>query len=148
MQTGSVEFALPWGGDFSLTSTGDIALVQDVPGSPTATVQRVTRALLSCPVLKDASGTIICRPDDLFHSSFGAGLRARIGDGITPNSIAQIQSAIEAQLSQDPYIATLPKPVVTVQQVDYQTIGVNVSFYSILGQQVTLPTINLTVDGA
>ncbi len=67
-QYGSTEWSISqggFGGDLELDPvTGDLLLVQDTPGNPAATTQRITRLLLTNPRPLDVDGNPIGFPDD------------------------------------------------------------------------------------
>jgi hypothetical protein len=78
-----------WGGDLSLTPSGDI---QTVDGSAMG-VQRVIRRLFTNPLSL------------IFHPEYGAGLLAKIGRPIaarTIQALCRVQMFQEAAVSQDP----------------------------------------------
>lgn len=146
---GSTEASLPWGGDFSLTSTGDLMLVSDSPSSATATMQRLIRLINTCPVVRDANGYPIMPPDDIFHPDFGAGLPARVGDTVNNSFLPHLQSTIIGQLLNDPTVAPAPSPQVTATlQPDFKTVIVDVTVWLRNGQVLALPSIPMTADGA
>lgn len=145
--TGSVEFSLPWNGDFTLTDTGDIQLSADNSTAPNATIERITRLLLTSPTLFDQNNAPIAQPDDLFHPTWGAGLRAYVGTNFTAALLQQIQAATLQQLRQDPGVAFQPTPIVTVTSPSLNTVTMTVQFWSPQGQPLALPTITISPNG-
>ncbi len=85
-----------WGGDLSIGSTGDFALVSGT----TFGQQRVLRRLMTNP------GDYIWQPD------YGAGLAQFIGQ---PGNAAQIQAVIRSQIFKETAVARTPEPEINVQ---------------------------------
>ncbi len=138
-----------YGGGLQLQPNGDLLKVIDTPGNPAATQQRLARIILTNPLIKDAYGRPISRPDDLFNPTFGSGVRALVGEPVTPALTTQIQNQILMAIAQDPGIATNPAPVVTVL-TDGNNDGyvlVSVTCYTVTGQIVTTPSLSLQVNG-
>ena len=67
-----------YGGDLSLSATGDILKVD---GS-TQGQQRVLRRLLTNPALMDSSGKVTVVGDYIWHPTYGAGLPRMVGDTV------------------------------------------------------------------
>jgi hypothetical protein len=84
-----------WGNDISLSSTGDLLLVQ---GSEKGR-QRIIRRLCSNPATEEAHGDLI------FDGDYGAGLPRRVGSTNSPmtiGTVARHQLHSEAAVSQEP----------------------------------------------
>lgn len=79
------------GGDL-LTAVGD-----------NETQQRILRRLLT------PNGSYI------WHTGFGAGLPARVGDALSTKEVGQVQALIQGQLLLEPDVARNPPPQITVQ---------------------------------
>jgi hypothetical protein len=129
-----------WGADFSITSTGDLALLQDSPASPAATQQRVIRLIQYVPLILDDAGNPITEPDDIFNTSYGSGARTLIGQNPVNDIISGMKNRILSGLALDPYITTFPTPVISI--VAGPTNGivtVSVSCMTTTGQPVTIP---------
>lgn len=141
----SVDILCPLNGDYTLTATGDLALVQDAFRSPAATQQRIVRILMTSPILFDDGRNPIGRPDDLCNPTFGAGLPAIIGKGEDAALEAAISSRISAALALDPDIATSPPPTVSVSDdgTGDGALYVSVTCYTVAGQKVTTPSVAL-----
>jgi hypothetical protein len=101
--------ALLWGGDLSLTLTGDIALA----GGTTLGQQRVLRRLLTNP------------GDYLWHLTYGAGLAQFVG---TPCDVAGINATIRSQIFMESSVARLPEPVIDVQNVQDGSVYVYIRY--------------------
>lgn len=142
------EFDLPWSGDFSLTPTGDILLAQDTDAAATATMQRLTRLVLTSPAATDGFGNAVSVADDMFHPNWGAGTRAAVGANFNAQNIQAIRTIVLNELAQDPGVALSPSPVVDVQLIDYKTAYLSVTIWTTSGQQVALPALPLTPSGA
>jgi len=94
--------ALVFNSDFSLSATGDLAMVDGAPLGQ----QRVLRRLLTNP------------GDYLWHLQYGAGLGAMVGTPTDPNHISAI---IRGQIMQESAVASTPAPVILV---DAQATGI------------------------
>jgi hypothetical protein len=136
-----------WGGDFSVDATGDLVLATDILNAPTATQQRIYRLLMTNPRFFDANNNPISFPGDLFASTYGSGIRALVGQMITPQLTALIQTQIVNALMSDPTIARSPAPVVTVTNVGSNTIQVSLTCTAVTGEVVTIPSFNLSTLG-
>lgn len=148
MPVGSVEIALSnsgWNGDFLLTPTGDLQLVTDQPSAPNATMQRLIRLILTNPRLLDPSGNPIAIPNDRFNPTYGAGVRALVGQAITSAMVSGIQSRIIAALLADPDVATNPPPNVSVTQSSLYAVSVSVICYAVSGEIITIPSLQLPI---
>lgn len=145
-RTGSVDFACPWGGDFSLTDSGDFAMVVDTPDRPDATIQRITRLILTNPSITGTNGQPT-PPGDMFNPQWGAGVRVRVGSNITPDLIDDITRRIRSGLASDPAVMMNPPPVITITQLSSTALAIDVQFYVATGQLVVVPTIPLDLGG-
>lgn len=150
MATGSVEIGLGpngYGGDFALLANGDLALVQDAPGSPAATIQRLVRLILTNPRLQDRVGNQTGDPDDRSNPDYGSGMAVlAVGSNfpLAPAREATLRARIIKALLSDPHIASIPAPTVkvTAGTTPGQAI-VNVSCTAITGQSIVLPSLPL-----
>jgi hypothetical protein len=141
---GAVEILLPYGGGFSVDSRGDLVLVQDMPGNPAATIQRLVQLIQTSPRLRDpGSGNFIGRADDLFNPDYGAGAAQDVGQLGTQGVLADLVSRIQAGIAIDPFIAAYPAPVVTAVNSTPGTILVTVSCTAVTGEPVAIPTQTL-----
>lgn len=87
-----------FGSDLQVSPTGDLSLAS---GSQ-AGQQRVLRRLLTNAT------------DYIFHTDYGAGLPAQVGQ---PLDMAGIKAAISGQMLLEPSVAQKPPPVVTVTPI-------------------------------
>lgn len=136
-----------YGGDLALTPTGDLLKVVDTPGNPAATIQVLTRIILTNPMLTNSAGQNVARPDDLFNPWFGSGVRALVGEPVTPNLVGSIQARILKAISSYPGIRSNPSPVVNVF-TDGQNDGqvyVSVQCTTVTGEIVTIPSLALQI---
>jgi len=130
-----------WGADISIGPTGDFVVIQDTPGNPAASLQRLTRIILTNPIGFDAYGNGISRPDDIFNPWLGSGARAAIGQPLTPALAAWLQNNILAAIAADSNFATSPAPVVTpyTDGTGSGQILLYVQAYTIQGEVAVLP---------
>jgi phage baseplate assembly protein W len=133
-----------WGGDFALDSTGDLILSQDTSQVPQATIERLTRLVLTCANLTDQYGNVIGWADDIHHPNWGAGIRAYVNATFNQTTFQNITNAIQAQLAVDPAVAIQPQPQVSLTQQGTYGASLQIQFKTQQGQLVVLPTINLT----
>lgn len=96
--TDLTELAHSWGGDLSLSGTGDLAATSLVEKSK----QRVLRRLLTAP------GEYLAHPD------YGAGLPSYIG---TLVDVAKIKALIRGQMRLEASVAHTPEPDVEVSAI-------------------------------
>jgi hypothetical protein len=137
---GYVDAQRPFGSDYVQTATGDLALLQDSPNNPVATIQRIQRMIQSIPILRDAAGNAISVPTDRFNVKYGSGAPALVGQNPTPSLESQFRSRILAGLALDPYILPSPPPVVVVSSSPGSGFVVDrVTCTTITGQVVTTP---------
>jgi hypothetical protein len=134
-----------YGGDFLLDDTGDLVLSIDTPSDPQATIDRLTRLILTNANVTDGNGNVIGYADDIFHPTWGASVRAYIGENFTDAIAQTITTKIRAQLAEDPMVAD-SAPVLT--QTAPNTVAIVVTFSTTDGQTAVLPTIALTPNGA
>lgn len=139
-----LEVDLPWNGDFTFDDTGDLVLAADTPTSPDATTQRLVRLLFTSPLLKDRYGNPIAWPDDLFHPTWGAGLRAWVDSPFDDISLETIRSDTMAALLKDPGVSPSPAPQVTFQRTALYEQTMTVAYQPTTGSWAVLPTLNLT----
>ena len=99
-----------FGGDLSLSATGDIAKVD---GSNQG-MQRVLRRLLTNPAALDSSGNVTVAGDYIFHPNYGAGLPRMVGDTV---NIAKIKGVIRGQILLEACVARNPAPIITVTEI-------------------------------
>lgn len=146
VQQGAVEVYLEYGGDFQLTSTGDLRLAIDGRDNGLATKQWLERLILTSPVLLDANGKPVARADDIVHPTWGGGLRQAVGQNITNALLSGIQSRIAKAIAANTRIATTPAPVITVTDLGNAFIEVYVSCTTTAGQPLVI-TQQLNVFG-
>lgn len=147
MPVGSVEIALPAGGDFSQTPNGDLALVQDTATGTAATTQRIIRMILSNARVLLASGQY-SMPDDKVNSTFGSNARASVGQPLTSSLRGQLQAQIFDGLASMAEVASVPAPSVNVTaapQFGLYAVLVNVQCQTVTGEIVTIPSLSLTL---
>jgi hypothetical protein len=112
-----------WGGDITLSETGDLA---------TATAEdrsqlRVLRRLLTNP------------GDYLGHPSYGAGLSRLIG---SINDPGKVKALIRGQMRREPSVAKHPEPIVQVQS-SLSALDVSINYTVMPGR--TPVTLSFTV---
>jgi hypothetical protein len=140
----AVEVKLTYGGDFELTPTGDLMIIQDTPYYPAATIQRVSFLILTNPAIPNINGVGTSAPDDIFHPDYGSGARAFVGRPSALANIDALQRNILQGLADDPFISQSPAPsVIFTQGSDPSQILVTVSFTTVSGQSVTIPDLQL-----
>lgn len=93
--TDLTEPAHSWGGDITVSGTGDVAVVSLVERSK----QRVLRRLLTAP------GEYLSHPD------YGAGLPGYVGQLAEP---AKVKALVRGQMRLEATVAASPEPEVTV----------------------------------
>jgi hypothetical protein len=140
----AVEVQLSYGGDFTLTPTGDLAIVQDTPYIPAATIQRVLFLIQTNPAIPYTNSQGTSAPDDIFNPTYGSGARLYVGRPTSQANIDAIQRNILNGLASDPFILQIPPPSVLID-VDNPsgTTMVTVNFKTITGQNVTIPDVQL-----
>lgn len=144
----AVEALLPYGGDYSITPTGDLAVIQDQPNNPQATIQRVIFLVMTNPAIPNILGTQTSMPDDPFNPQYGSGARAYVGRTNTVATIDAVKRNIQNALAGDPFISQNPKPVVNLSPgPDPSTILCQISFTTVTGQNATVPDLILTPFG-
>lgn len=94
-----IDICAMWAGDFSVGSTGDLALAS----GPDATNQRVCRRLLTNP------------GDYIWQLDYGGGLAGFVGQPAGP---ADIESVVRTQLALETAVAASPAPQITTSVVD------------------------------
>lgn len=144
--TGNVEIDLGLGyaADFSIDATGDLVLAQDAATSSNATTQRITRLILTTPMLTDQSGNAIGYADDIFHPNWGAGLRAYVDGAFNATTLQSIAASVQQQLAADPAVSNTPTPIVNLSLQSTYAALLQVTFWTTNGQKQVLPTITLT----
>ena len=101
--------ALLWGGDLSVTLTGDVALA----GNIALGQQRVLRRLLTNP------------GDYIWHLQYGAGLAQFVG---RPCDVAAITATIRSQIFMESSVARLPEPVIDVRNEQNGSVYVYIRY--------------------
>ena len=104
-----MDLTLLWGGDLTVSPTGDLAL-SDVPD---VTQQRVLRRLLT------NAG------DYIWQIPYGAGLAQFVGQ---PVGGLQVAAVIRSQIFQEAAIAPIPEPTVTVLPGPAATLAVSLVY--------------------
>ena len=143
----AIDLAHIWGNDLTIAPNGDIALSIDVPGTPQATFERVMRAILTNALVLDDQGNPIVPPDYIFHTGFGAGARAAIGEAFTPTLQKSVNARILNALNADPYIQPNSISISWQQGPIIGEYLLTVSCNSILGQPFVVP-VPLTFAGS
>lgn len=139
-----------WAGDFELDETGDLVISTDTPTVPQATIERVARMIMTTPNITDANGNAVGFADDIFHTTFGAGMRAYVDGNFNQQTFNALIAAIKDQLADpDMGIAQNPAPTVTITQISSSSANLNVAFYdAVYGAYAVLPTLPLTALGS
>lgn len=88
-----------WGRDIDFSASGDDLLADGA----LELEQRILRGLLSNP------------GDDQFDLTYGAGLGQYVGQALTPEKYAAIQSSIMSVLMAEPDVMKIPLPNITYQ---------------------------------
>lgn len=99
-----------FGGDLSLSATGDLAKVD---GSNQG-MQRVLRRLLTNPAAIDSNGNVMVAGDYIFHPTYGAGLPRMVGDTV---DVANIRGLVRGQILLESCVSRNPEPIVTVTEI-------------------------------
>lgn len=138
-----------WNGDFQTDSTGDLVLVSDQPNAPVATQERVYRLLMtSARDTDEETGSPSSVPDDLFAPDWGASLRRRTGEMITPQLLGNIESDIESGLQLDETIDQTTQPTVILTTPGNNTVQIALSCNAITGDVITIPSFTLPLSGS
>ncbi len=110
---------LDWGGDFALSPTGGLALVDGTK----LTQQRIIRRLLTI------LGAYI------WHPTYGASVPIRIGDNLDEQLI---RSVITSQIMLESSVAPYPVPQITLRPI-YDGVSVTIVYADAQsGEQLTL----------
>jgi phage baseplate assembly protein W len=115
------DVALTFGGDLSLSPTGDIALSDGT----ILTQQRVLRRLLT-----NQGGYI-------WQLGYGAGLAQFVGQPAAP---AAIQAIVRGQILKEAAVAKNPAPVVTAVGADDGTVTLTITYTDAYTQQTSILT--------
>ena len=115
---------MTWSGDFGVTATGDLAIVD----GPALGTERVLRRLMTNP------------GDYIWNPRYGAGLAQYIGQPINP---AGIQALILAQMQLEAAVAASPEPVIAVQSDAAGRLFVQIRYADATTAQTAALTINL-----
>lgn len=135
---GVVEVWLDAGGDFILDATGDLLLADNSdPNNPVATTQRIQRMLSTVSRQLDVDGTPQTTPGDIFNPDYGVGEPALVDGNIDDNYVARLTALIEQGLANDPTIAPIPPPTVSVTYTS-NSLTVLIECTDITGQTVTV----------
>ena len=149
MANDPAEIFLEYGADFIIDDTGDLQLAVDSLNTFDATIQRLTRLLLTSPVIYDNANKPLTPPDDIFHPEYGAGLRAAVDSGYTKQNLTALKASILSQLAEDPAVANTPQPQVAMTLMsDNQTVLLNITFTTVQGQTLSLPTLYVSPQGS
>ena len=111
------DFALPWGGDLTLSSTAGLALVDGAA----LTEQRLIRRLLTNP------------GDDLWNVNYGAGLGRFVG---SPVNTAALSALISEQALLEATVASVTS--VTVTQDGLGTVSATIVYVDSQGAPQTV----------
>jgi hypothetical protein len=109
-----------FGGDLSLSNTGDLAAVSGT----TQGIQRVLRRLLTNPALLDSNNNVTVSGDYIFHPNYGAGLPRLVGSVI---NLPKIRALIRGQILLEAAVARNPEPIITVTEIS-GGISVNIRY--------------------
>jgi hypothetical protein len=104
-----------WGGDLQTTNSGDLLTVSGTVRGE----QRVVRRLMTNP----ATDTL--PPDDIFDPTYGGGLPRAIGKRL---DAPKLQAQCVAQMLLEDVVAKTPTPVVTLTQIDFTSIQVQLNY--------------------
>jgi hypothetical protein len=141
---GSTECLLPFGGDFSLDSTGDLVLISDDANASPATEQRIIQMLLTNPVLRDANNRPIGPPDDIFNPTNGIGEGRLVGAKASSANAVATKAAILKGLSSFPELVKSPAPVVAVTFDGAASFLVSISAQTVTGKTISIPSQRLS----
>ena len=118
--SGTVDLYLDFGGDLSLSPSGDVQTVAD----PLKTQQRIIRRLLTN------------LGDYIWNPLYGAGLPQFIG---SPTSVPTITAIVQAQIALENTVAPTPAPVITVSSQPTGVVTVSIAYTdAATGQSSTL----------
>lgn len=144
------EVALPYGGDFSRTASGDLLMVTDTDTQFPALQQWFIQAILTSPLLQDASGNpILSSADDPFFPNDGAGARRLIGNTENATLVTRVESAILQIIALCPSLVAGQSP--TIEFIVYPNgLSVTVPPLQVKGSSVpfVVPSISISPAGA
>ena len=144
---GSVEWSIGnggYGGDLDQDPvTGDVLLVVDTIGNPAATLQRITRLILTTPRAFNSNLVAYGSGDDPVNPDYGGGLGATVGENYTASLVNFVTGKIKNGLAEDPYIASNPLPVVSVTSPSYGLLLVSVTCTDLLGNQINIADLSV-----
>lgn len=121
-----IDLQLTWGGDLSLSPTGDLAVLT---GAPLGT-ERVLRRLLTNP------------RDYIWNPTYGAGLAEFVGQPVDP---AGIQALIQSQMFLETAVAQTPEPVIDVVSDLAGQLFAQIRYAD--AETASATTLNVTVPG-
>lgn len=101
---------LPWAGDFSLTASGDIAVVT----GGNKVIQRVIRRFLTNSQRTDNLGRVTNIADYLFHPAYGGNARQFVDALYSQQSKTAIAQRFAQQASLETGVAPSPPSQVTI----------------------------------
>ena len=108
-----------FGNDIGFSATGDDSLAT----GPLELEQRVMRGLLTN------------KEDDPFNPTYGAGLGSYIGQALTPEKYAQLESDALTVVMTEPSVQKLPLPTVSLQFSGTDMLSMTISYiYAPTGQ--------------
>lgn len=124
-----VEFAT----DFLLTATGDIVAAE----AWDEVRQRIERRILTNPASEQDNGTPI-PADYIFDPDYGLGARAAVGNTFTQQMIAAFENRIYQGVMVDQGVNNTVPPVITVRQVNPQSVEFDIAVTLASGQANTI----------
>lgn len=95
------DISLNFGQDISLSSQNDLLTVSELERSK----QRVLRRLLTNP------------GDYIWHTDYGAGLPAFVGQSLSGDRFDEIRSLITSQIFLEPSVSQIPEPQILLQTI-------------------------------
>lgn len=127
---------LGWGGDIEFAPNGDFRMTTQRELAE----QRLIRRLLTNPAVRDASGTITRRGDDLMDQDYGKGLGQMVDALATPENRQLVDARIRSAIAEEPDFIDQTAPVDIVFE-DFPSQGtqvVTVHFQTLGGERGTV----------
>jgi hypothetical protein len=114
--------------DWELDSRNDLLRAYQ----PTEGNQRIIRRLLTAP------GQYV------WHPTYGAGVGAFIGKGLSDKDANKLKATINAQIYQEPFVAQSPPAKITLQRSDNGLLCV-IQYYNLVKEDYEV--VNFTIQG-